>query len=152
MRAELTHTYPVPLKKGWDYTDDFTMWPAWYAGMTQIIEPETGAWAEPGDRVRYGYKLLGRHIEGVAILEETIEHELTRFRTETPGLPTFHFEYRLAEAGTEAFVLKVVMETEEPTSFFGKSIDRMLLPRIVERDLKRSLENLHDIFAAGMFD
>jgi len=44
------------------------------------------------------------------------------------------------------------METEEPTNFFGKTIDRMLLPRILERDLKQSLENLNDIYTVGLFD
>ena len=150
MRTELTRTFPVPLKKGFDYTDDFKIWPSWYAGMTHIIEPETGEWAAPGDRVRFGYKLLGRHLEGVSILEERVDGEMARFRTEVPGLPVFHFEYRFAAAGSEAFVLKVTMESEEPTSFFGKTIDRMLLPKVVERDLARSIENLDDIFSAGM--
>lgn len=152
MHVELTHTFQVPVKKVWDYTDDFKTWPAWYSGLTGIIEPETGAWTKPGDQVRYSYKLLGRHVEGVATLEEKEEPELTKLRTEIPGLPAFHFEYRLAEAGAEASVLKVVMDTEEPTSFFGKSIDRMLLPQVGERDVKRSLENLDDIFAAGVLE
>jgi hypothetical protein len=140
----------VPLKKGFDYMDDFKIWPSWYVGMTHIIEPETGAWGTPGDRVRYGYKLLGRHLEGAATLEEWVDGEIARFRTEVPGLPVFHFEYQFAAAGSEAFVLKVTMQSEEPTSFFGKTIDRMLLPKVVERDLTRSIENLDDIFSAGM--
>ena len=152
MRTEMTRTYPVPLKKGFDYIDDFRMWPAWYVGMTNIIDPETGAWGAPGDRVKFGYKLLGRHLEGVAILEEWRDAELAKFRTEVPGLPVFHFTYHYLDAGHEAFILKVEMEGDEPTSFFGKAIDRMLLPRMVERDLERSLENLNDIFSVGILE
>jgi hypothetical protein len=107
---------------------------------------------EPGDQVHFAYKLLGRHLEGVAVLEERKEGEVARFRTEVPGLPVIHFVYHYAEAGHEAFVLNVAMETDEPTSFFGKTIDRMLLPRLIERDLARSLENLQEIFAAGLFE
>ena len=152
MRTELTRTFPVPLKKGFDYIDDFRMWPAWYVGMTEILAPEEGSWVEPADEVRFAYKLLGRHLECVAILEERKEGDLVRFRTEVPGLPVTHFVYHYAEAGSEAFILNVAMETDEPTSFFGKTIDRMLLPRMIERDLASSMENLHDIFATGVFE
>lgn len=152
MHAELTRTFNIGLKKGFDYIDDFTLWPSWYAGMTHIIEPETGTWDAPGDEVRFGYKLLGRKLEGVAILEEFEEAKLVSFRTEVPGLPTFHFAYHYNEVGTEAFQMKVHMESDEPTSFFGKTIDRMLLPKLVERDLTRSLENLDAIFSVGILE
>jgi hypothetical protein len=152
VRKVLTHTYPVPLKKGFDYLDDFKMWPDWYVGMASIVKPEEGAWIDPGDEVRFIYKLLGRRLEGLAILEERKEGELVKFRTEVPGLPTVHFEYHYAEAGTENFVVRVAMETEEPTSFFGKAIDRALLPTVLARDLQRSLENLEDLFAAGLLE
>ena len=152
MRTELTNTFPAPLKKGFDFLHDFTMWPHWYAGMTAIIDPGTAAWDEPGDAVRFAYKLLGRRLEGVSTLEEMRPMELVRFVASVPGLPEVHQEYHYAPAGDEVFVLKVVMETGEPTSFFGRAIDRMLLPRALQRDLRRSMENLHDIFAAGLFE
>jgi hypothetical protein len=140
----------VPLEKGFAYIDDFTLWPLWYVGITEIVDPENGAWVEPGDRVRFAYKLLGRHLDCLAILEERRVTELVRFRTEVPGLPVVHFLYDYAEGSARAFVLNVAMETDEPTSFFGKAIDRMLLPRMIERDLVGSLDNLYDIFAAGL--
>lgn len=152
VRTDVTRTYPIPVKKGFDYCDDFKTWPAWYVGMSEIIHPEEGRWHEIGDEVRFGYKLLGRHVEGVATLEERREMELVRFRTEVPGLPVFHFAYHYREVDPESFEMMVTMETEEPTSFFGKTIDRMLLPKVIERDLIRSMENLHDVFAAGLLD
>jgi hypothetical protein len=142
MRTEMSHTYPIPLKKAFHAVADFRRWPDWYAGMTEILEPEKGRWGAVGDKVRFAYRLLGRRVEGEAIVKEFRELELVAFRTEVPGLPTVHFEYRYEEKGREAFVLTVAMETEEPTSFFGKAIDKMLLPRVLERDLRHSLENL----------
>lgn len=150
VHAEHAHTYPAPLKKGFDYISDFRMWPYWYVGMTELIDGELCGWSDPGDMVRYRYKILGRHIEAASVLDERIELERTTFRTVSPGFPEVRWEYRYAAAGQEAFILRVVMETEEPTIFFEKTVDRMLLPRIVERDLRRSLENLHDIFVADM--
>lgn len=150
MRTDMTRTFPVPLKKGFDYIDDFKMWPDWYAGMIEILDPEKGRWHTPGDEVRFAYRLLGRRLEGKAILDEYRETELVRFHTEVPGIPVVHCEYHYRLAGDEAFVLKVVLETEEPTSFFGKTIDRMLLPIALERDLRNSLENLDAIFTADL--
>jgi hypothetical protein len=152
VRTELTRTYPVPLKKGFDYIDDFRMWPDWYVGLTHLIEPNMGAWNGPGDEVRFESKLLGRRIEGRCVLDEKIEGELARYHVVVPNLPIVYFTWHYTGAGPEAFTAKVEMETEEPTSFFGKTIDRTLLPRVLERDLKRSMENLTDIFEAHMFE
>lgn len=150
MHAEHAHTFPVPLKLGFDYITDFRTWPFWYVGVTELIDPEAYGWTDPGDEVHFRYKILGRHIDVASVLDERVDLERTAFRSASPGFPEVHWEYRYAAAGQEAFILRVVMETGEPTTFFGKTVDRMLLPRIVERDLRRSLENLHDIFVADM--
>ena len=152
MHTEVTRTYPVAVKIGFDYCDDFKTWPLWYSSMTGLIAPEKAKWLEPGDEVRFGYKLLGRRIEGVTILDESTDCVLVRFHTEIPGLPVVHFAYHYAGIEPERFELRVEMETEEPTSFFGRTVDRMLMPRALERDLRASLDNLADIFAARLFE
>lgn len=148
MRTEVTRTFPVTLRKGFAYIDDFTSWPAWYSGMIEILEPGRGAWRRAGDRVRFAYKLLGRRVEGASVLEAREEGARSVFRTEVPGLPTFHFEYHFAAAGPEAFQLKVVMRTDEPAGLLGKVLDRAVLPRVVEADLRKSLENLEQVFGS----
>jgi hypothetical protein len=70
MNTEVTRTYPVAVKAGFDYCDDFKTRPLWYSSMIEIIDPEEARWHEPGDEVRFGCKLLGRRIEGVTILDE----------------------------------------------------------------------------------
>ncbi len=69
-----------------------------------------------------------------------------------PGLPTLHETWQYSPKGENAFEIKVIQETEEATSFFGKAIDRMLLPRVLEKDLVRTLDNLTDIFSVGIPD
>jgi hypothetical protein len=143
-------TFPVPRKKAFDYLDDFTTWPTWYAGMLEIIEPETAAWNEAGDKVRYAYRLLGRRIEGECTLEEIREAELAKFTAKAPMVGDVHQEWAYSDAGDSAFTLKVTMETDEPTSFFGKVIDKMVIPRVLERDLRHTLDHLEEIFAMGI--
>ena len=150
MKTELTREFAIPMKVAYDYVNSFRSWPAWYAGMLEILDPGKGEWKVKGDRVRFAYRLLGRRVEGVAILEEKRENELTAFHTEVSGLPNVRFEYHYESKAPSAFQLRVVLQTEEPTSLFGKAIDRMVLPRVLERDLRQSLDNLQDIFGSGL--
>lgn len=150
MRVELMRTYPVPRKKAFDYLDDFTTWPAWYVGMLEIIEPDTAAWSAAGDKIRFAYKLLGRRLEGECTLEEVREAELVKFTASIPTVGDVHQEWVYSDAGDGAFTLKVIMETEEASSFFGKVIDKMVIPRVLERDLRLTLEHLEETFAIGI--
>ncbi len=150
MRIELMRTYPVPRKKAFDYLDDFTTWPTWYAGMLEILEPDKAAWNEAGDKVRFAYKLLGRRLEGECTLEEVREAELVKFTAKVPAVGDVHQEWFYRDAGEGAFTLRVILETEEPTSFFGKVIDKMVIPRVVERDLRSTLDSLEETFAIGI--
>lgn len=150
MRVELTRTYPVPRKKAFDYLDDFTTWPTWYSGMMEIIEPDKASWDTPGDKVRFAYKLLGRRVEGVCTLEDIDEAALVRFTATLPTVGDVHQEWTYRDAGDGAFTATVTMETAEPTSFFGKIIDSMVIPRLLERDLRHTLDSLEDTFAMGI--
>ena len=58
--------------------------------------------------------------------------------------------WRHVEAAGPSVTTTVVQETEEPTSFFGRVVDRMLIPRALERDLRRTLDNLADMFSMGI--
>ena len=153
MRIEVTRTFPVPLKTGWDYLQKWAEIPNWREGVIEIFNPET-AWSKPGDGQRFAYRLLGRRVEGTSTLEEFREGELERFTVRMSGLPAFlpafHEEWHYAAAGEGAFTLKVVQETEPATSFLGKAIGEMLAPKVAERDLRRSLDNLQDVFASGV--
>lgn len=150
MHTAVRTMFPVPLKNGFDYLRDFRLWPHWYVGMIEILAPEEGLWAKAGDTVRFAYKLLGRRLEGEVVLEVFRECELVRFTARVPGLSDVHQAYRFAEAGPSDFSLQVEMEAGEATFYFGKVVDRMLLPRALERDLNAAMENLNDVFATGL--
>jgi hypothetical protein len=151
MHVEERRTFPVALKKAWDFTNEFRRWPDWYVGVSDLLDPATSAWDLPGDEVRFVYRLLGRRLEGVTRLEERIEHDLARFRSEIPGIPTTVQTWRWIDGGDHCEVV-VTMEAEDTTRFFEKMIEKTLLPRTLRRDLRESLENLSAIFEADTVD
>lgn len=148
MQVETNRAFPVPIEKGFNYTNDFKTWPAWYVSMAEVVEPEQAAWQNPGDEVRFIYQMLGRRVEGKAVLEERRKTERVRFHTQVPGLPVVHCRYDYSAAGEEAFVLKAILETDEPTGFLGKILDRTLLPFSMRRDLRRTMDNLDALVTA----
>lgn len=152
MRVELSREFSIPLKQGYDYLMDYKLFPAWRVGMIEILEPEHAAWSKAGDGFRFAYHLLGRRIEGQCVLEELREAELVRYTATIPGLPSVHETWHYRATGDDSFEVRSVQETEESTNFFGKVVDRMLLPRAIEKDLNRTLDNLEDIFSMGIPD
>lgn len=152
MRVELSREFPISLKSGYDYLMDPKLFPAWRVGMIEILDLEHATWSKAGDGFRFAYRLLGRRVEGECILDELREAELVRFTATIPGVPKVHESWHYRAIDEDSFELKSVQETEEATSFFGKAIDGMLLPRVIERDLTRTLDNLDDIFSMGVPD
>jgi uncharacterized protein YndB with AHSA1/START domain len=150
LRVELTRTYPVPRKKAFDYLDDFTTWPTWYTGILEILEPDNAVWNTAGDKVHFAYRLLGRRLEGECTLTEVRDGELVKFTATMPMVGEVHQEWFYSNAGEDACTLKVSAETAEPTSYFGKVIDKMVIPRALERDLRHTLDNLEETFAMGI--
>jgi hypothetical protein len=151
MRFEETRTMPVELKLGWDYVNDFRHWPDFYAGFDHIVDPEIGSWNTAGDSVKFAYRLLGRKIEGVATLQERQEGALVKFIAKVPPLPDVMEEWHYRDLN-DHFILRVVLETGGTTSFMGRLIDGTLLPRVLEKDLKRTMDNLEDLFGMGIPD
>jgi hypothetical protein len=150
MKFEETREFPASLKEMWDFSMDFNEWPLWYAGMLEIVKPEKGAWAKPGDSVRVAYKLLGRRIEYTCTVSEYQEYELLHFVAEPPALPAAHFRWHWRPLDLDRVELTIELETEEPTSFFGKVIEKTQVPRIYHKDLVRSLSNLDEIATIGL--
>ena len=150
MKFEEKIEFPISLKEMWDFSMDFNEWPLWYAGMLEIVEPEKCAWSKPGDSVRVAYKMLGRRIEYTCTVSEYKEYELVDFVAEPPVLPAAHFRWHWKPLGEERVELTVELESEEPTSFFGKVIEKTQVPRIYHKDTVRSLSNLEEIATVGI--
>jgi hypothetical protein len=150
-RVELTRTFPVELKPAWDYLNDPHHWTDWFVNMLSVQDPDV-RWAEPGDSARFTYRLLGHMLEGECTIDERDAPTFISYTARIPGLPDVHHTWRHSEARGPLVTTTVVQETEEPTSFLGKVVDRMLIPRALERDLRRTLDNLDDMFSMGIPD
>ena len=147
-RVEQTRTYPgLDQRAAWEYLMDLHHLPEWYASLSEVIDPDA-RWSEPGDRFRFFYGLLGRRMEVECVLDEVQAPLMLRYTAKTRWLPDVHFRWQHTVLA-DGFATTVLMETDEPTSVFGKAVDRMLVPRLLERDLSRSLDNLADIFTVG---
>jgi uncharacterized protein YndB with AHSA1/START domain len=153
MRIEETREIPVSLKKMWDYGTDPLTFPRWYSGCTEILNPETASWEKVGDTVQVAYTVLGRRLEFPCIIEEYEEHKLIRFVGDLPGaLPRAHQTWHWTDLGDDRMEFTVAIEGEDQTNWFGKIIDKMVLPRIYQRDLTSSLDNLAEIAAVELTD
>ncbi len=151
MRSRHERTYPVSVEHGWDYINDVSRWPQWYSGLLQIHHPESASWERPGDQVHWSYRLLGRTLQGSVVLVRMAPPRLVSLRSHIQRLPDVLWEYRFEDAGPRAFTLTIVMETPEVATFFGRSIDSVLVPRLLERELDASLENLDNLFSTGVY-
>lgn len=143
MDVELKRTYPVSLQRGFEFFKDVRTWSDWT--VLSIADPETAAWNEPGDEVRYSYRppIPGFTLPGVATLDELIPDELIRMTLTGRGLPPMPVECRFDEAGPGAFTLRLRVHTDPPAGFFGDGLERLFwFEGFVARDMKRCLEQL----------
>ena len=152
MRVEIKRRLPVSSKKAFDYLADFRTWPMWYSGVLEIVDPDSAAWDKKGDSVRFAYTLLGRRLEGEAFLDVIEEAEYVKMHSTMPMVGWVSLEWVHEDVDEEAFTLVGIMETDEPTKVFGKLIDRMVVPKILERDLTTTFDNLEETFALGVPD
>jgi len=152
MRIEETRRFPVPRQQVYDYLTDPKTWPLWIAGMLDVEDAETATWEKPGDRVRFAYKLLGRRVEGETRLQEIIPAQYVKVHTTAPSVGDLTQEWFYSDAGEHSMTLRIVYETDEPTSFFGRLINRAVVPQAIQRDLTATLSNLDAIFALGLSD
>jgi hypothetical protein len=138
----------MPRKEVYDYLIDPKTWIYWMAGILGVTDPDNTRWEQPGDQINLGYRLLGRRIETQIELDENQPAQYVRVYATTPvGNVTQEWFY--SDTGETSTALRVVYETDEPTSFFDKIIDRTVVPKAIERDLRITMGNLEQIFAMG---
>ena len=144
--VEMSREFPVERKELWDRLTDPENLPAFY---NNVIDASSGRFTEVGDTIEMTYRLLGRNSAGTVTLIEVEPGERIRFRGEVPGVPPVEHEwvYRDTDDGTQ---VDVRMESVEVDSWLGRSLDRFLIPRQLEKDLERSLDNIEVLFDADL--
>jgi hypothetical protein len=144
--VEMSRDYAADRTRLFDHLVEPANWPSYYNGIIEVLPYER--FQEPGDAVTFRYRLLGRTVEGTATLLELRAGERFRSRAEATGLPTVEHDWTY-EDGDEGTHVRVVMDTPPVDSFFGRAIDRFIVPRQIERDLARTLDNVEDLVAVG---
>jgi hypothetical protein len=137
-----SHQYAIERKQLFDHATDPDNWPSYYNGMLEVLTFDR--FEEPGDTVTARYRILGRITSVEATLLERRRPERIRLRADATGLPSVEhtWTYEDADGGT---LVTVTMQTPEVDSWLGRTLDRLVLPRQLERDLHRSLDNLEDL-------
>ena len=146
MRFEESCIVPVPAKVAWDYLIDPKVWPLYWNGM---VEAKTARWEQPGDQMRFTYRLFGRLVEGSGDLMDAAPGEYLRASIDAPAVGTMIQEVFYEEIDEDATRVRIAYDTDEPTSLFGKLVDRTVLPTALRKDLKASIDHIRELFAFG---
>jgi len=136
--VEMSREYPVDRKDLWDHLTNPENLPTFY---NNAIDASSERFAEPGDTIDMTYRVLGRNSDGTITLLEVEPGERIKLRGEVRGLPPVEHEWVYRDSGNGTR-LEVRMQTEEVDSWLGRSLDRFLIPRQLEKDLERSLDNI----------
>jgi hypothetical protein len=139
--------YSVSRSAAFSYLTNPTTWPDYYSGVVAVTEP--AQFGKPGDTVDITYSLLGRRVEASVTVDEIRDGEMIRHTAVVPGLPDVHQTWTYRDAG-DGLLLEASLTTEEATSFFGRAIDRLVIPRALQRDIDRTLGKLEDVFSLGV--
>ena len=139
--------FPVDRRTAFDYLTDPTNWPSFYSNLTEVAVGQT--FAEQGDVVTFRYSILGRPVTASAVLHEVVTGERIRTTVSTPGLPDVHQDWRYSDT-SDGFAIEVTMNTDGATSFLGKVIDRYVIPKALQRDVEKTLENMALMFSIGV--
>jgi hypothetical protein len=145
--VEMTREYAIDRKVLFDYLTDPTNWPRYYNGMVEVVPPER--FAEPGDSLTARHRLLGRLTDVEVTLLELHAPDRIRLRAVVSGLPPVEHDwtYHEIDDGTR---VEVMMSTPEVDSWLGRTLDRFVVPRQLEKDLRRSLDNVTDLVEFGL--
>lgn len=144
--VEMSREYPVDTAELYEFCTDVRNWPSCYDNM---IDATGGKVQERGDTATSSYRLLGRTIEVNVEAAEATPGERIVLIAHTAHLPDVEHDWRYTPTadGTRVDVRLHVPEVE---SWLGRTLDRLVIPRQLEKDLARSLDNLEALAQAGL--
>ena len=144
--VEMSREYPAERKQLWEQLTEPENWTSFYNNM---IEARADRFSEPGDAATTTYRVLGRNTTGTVQLLEIEPGERIKIRGELKGLPPVEYDWTYvdSEGGT---TISVHMESVEVDSWLGRTLDRFVIPRQLEKDLARSLDNVEALVGVDM--
>jgi hypothetical protein len=144
--VEMTREFPMDRKLMFDHLTDPTTWPTYYNNIIEVKPFDR--FTEVGDQLTARYRLLGRAVDLDVELLELNPPDRIRLLAKAPGLPPLEQDwiYEDADGGTR---IHARVETPEVDSWLGRALDRYVVPRQLERDLARSLDNIAELVAVG---
>jgi hypothetical protein len=144
VRVTAARQFAFPLRAGFDYITDLRNWPEFWPNLVRLA-PES-RWSQPGDTAWLTLKLAGRPTELEMTLTQIVPYRLVEYTSVQPGLPRAAHERHFADA-PGGFGYRIVVDLE-PRSGLRRPLDRLLVPRIVARTARQTLDNLERRFAA----
>ena len=148
VQIEMLKTFPVARKTGFAFFTDLMRWPEW--SPFEVEGAERARFRKKGDELTVRYRPFRIPVHGTMVLDEVVDNELIVATMSFPGAPAVHARFTFHTAGTHAFVLEAAMGLEAG-HWFERSLQWMtLLPVIVRRDLRKSLERAHALMAEGV--
>lgn len=144
--VEMTREYPMERKLLFDHLTDPTNWSSYFNNIIEVKPLDR--FTEVGDVLTARYRLLGRAVDLDVELLELAPPDRIRLLATAPGLPPLEhsWSYEDADGGSR---LHARMETPEVDSWLGRTLDRYVIPRQLERDLARSLDNVTELVDVG---
>jgi hypothetical protein len=146
-RVELTRRIGMDREDLFGLVVEPVRWPGFYNNMVSV--GESARFAQPGDRVGFEYRVLGRVVTGEARLVEIYPPARVGLEARIPGVLTSRQRWEFVPDG-QATLVSVRLETDEVSDWFGVPVDRYVVARSLHADLARTLDNLSDLVASGL--
>lgn len=147
MRVELTRRVESPRDEVFGLVTDTARWPVFYNNVVSV--DEDAGFDLPGDRMGFEYRILGRIVSAEARIVAAQRPELLELEVDVPDAVTsrHHWHFEPDDADT---LVSVRLEVDEVTEWFGQAVDRFVIARSLQADLRRTLDNLADLVTSGL--
>lgn len=128
-----------------DLVTEPSRWPLFYNNMMSVCEGSL--FEQPGDRVGFQYRILGRIVEAEARLIAIQTSEIVELETQLPDALTARQVWEFRD-DADATLVTARLDTDDVTDWFGVPVDRYVVARSLQGDLSRTLENLADLVSS----
>ena len=135
--AMSTH-YEAPIEKVFAFATDFTRYPEWNASYVSVDEV-IGPVDRVGTKVHAVLKIFGKQLPGWGEIVEVEPPHLIRMRSENEfGKNELVYRFTPEGTGTKG---EFEIDYELKSGIFGAITDKLFIERMIERDLRHSMES-----------